>query len=175
MRFSNFGKRVVFAAFDGGEITSDAGVPLLRERARRIHLFERMAGCFTDHRDQERRTHALPALLAQWVCGWRSAMKISSTTTRMFRPGPEIASLTTNRRSRDPGSTGRQVNAEPAGTILGNRQPPLSPDGPQPQETLQPVRHPVSRRPPKTSLPGRMRLDARCPARPHHNRQISDG
>ena len=33
MRFSDFGKRVVFAAFDGGEITSDAGVLLLREQA----------------------------------------------------------------------------------------------------------------------------------------------
>ena len=54
MRFADYGKRVVFAAFDGGEITSDAGVLLLREQARRIHLFERMAGCFTDHRDRER-------------------------------------------------------------------------------------------------------------------------
>ena len=69
MPFSDYGKRVVFAAFDGGEITSDAGVLLLRERARRIRLFERMAGCFTDHRDRERRTHALPALLTQRVCG----------------------------------------------------------------------------------------------------------
>ena len=57
MRFADDGKRVVFAAFDGGEITSDAGVLLLRERARRIRLFERMAGCFTDHRDRERLTH----------------------------------------------------------------------------------------------------------------------
>ena len=57
MRFADYGKRVVFAAFDGGEITSDAGVLLLRERARRIRLFERMAGCFTDHRDRERLTH----------------------------------------------------------------------------------------------------------------------
>ena len=69
MRFADYGKRVVFAAFDGGEITSDAGVLLLRERARRIRLFERMAGCFTDHRDRERLTHTLPALLAQRVCG----------------------------------------------------------------------------------------------------------
>ena len=32
MRFADYGKRVVFAAFDGGEITSDAGVLLLRPR-----------------------------------------------------------------------------------------------------------------------------------------------
>ena len=36
MRFADYGKRVVFAAFDGGEITSEAGVLLLREQARRI-------------------------------------------------------------------------------------------------------------------------------------------
>ena len=39
MRFADYGKRVVFAAFDGGEITSDAGVLLLP-----VRLFERMAG-----------------------------------------------------------------------------------------------------------------------------------
>ena len=32
-RSKYFGKRVVFAAIDDGEITSDAGVLLLRERA----------------------------------------------------------------------------------------------------------------------------------------------
>ena len=69
MRFSDFGRRVVFAAFDGGEITTDAGVLLLRERARRIHLFERMAACFTDRRDPVRAVHTLPALLAQRVAG----------------------------------------------------------------------------------------------------------
>ena len=57
MRFSDFGKRVVFAAFDGGEITSDAGVLLLREQARRIRLFERMADCFGDRRDPTRTVH----------------------------------------------------------------------------------------------------------------------
>ena len=69
MRFSDFGKRVVFAAFDGGEITTDAGVLLLRERAHRIRLFERMAACFTDRRDPARAVHTLPALLAQRVAG----------------------------------------------------------------------------------------------------------
>ena len=63
MRFADYGKRVVFAAFDGGEITSDAGVLLLRERARRIRLFERMAGCFTDHRCQWRSKKGPP-----WRC-----------------------------------------------------------------------------------------------------------
>ena len=57
MRFADYGKRVVFAAFDGGEITSDAGVLLLREQARLIRLFERMADCFSDRRDPTRMVH----------------------------------------------------------------------------------------------------------------------
>lgn len=69
MRFTDFGSRTVFAAFDGGEITSDAGVLLLRERAEQISLFDRMAACFTDHRDPLRIKHQLPTLLAQRVCG----------------------------------------------------------------------------------------------------------
>ena len=32
MRFADYGKRVVFAAFDGGEIMASAGVLLLREQ-----------------------------------------------------------------------------------------------------------------------------------------------
>ncbi len=69
LRFGDYGKRVVFAAFDGGEITSDAGLLPLRERAQQVKFFERMAGCFFDNRDQSRVTHALPTLLAQRVCG----------------------------------------------------------------------------------------------------------
>ena len=69
MQFSDFGSRTVLAAFDGGEITSDAGVLLLRDRAKQINLFDRMTTCFTDHRDQKRVKHQLPTLLAQRVCG----------------------------------------------------------------------------------------------------------
>ncbi len=67
MEFSRFGRKSVLAAFDGGEITSDAGVLLLREAARRMNLFSRMAGCFTDERAPERIRHPLPELLAQRV------------------------------------------------------------------------------------------------------------
>lgn len=44
MLFSPFGPRQVTAAFDGGEITSDAGVLLLRECERGLDLGTRMAG-----------------------------------------------------------------------------------------------------------------------------------
>ena len=69
MRFADYGRKVVFAAFDGGEITSDAGLLLLREQARRSQLFSRMAACFTDRRDQTRVRHDLENLLAQRICG----------------------------------------------------------------------------------------------------------
>ena len=87
MRFSDFGKRVVFAAFDGGEITSDAGVLLLREQARRIRLFERMADCFSDRRDPTRTVHTLPALLAQRVAG---RCHVNHRVTSLWAPTPEI-------------------------------------------------------------------------------------
>ena len=102
MRFADYGKRVVFAAFDGGEITSDAGVLLLREQARRIHLFERLAGCFTDHRDRERLTHALPALLAQRVYGMALGYEdIIDHDTLRFDPALK---LLTSPRTGDPGT-----------------------------------------------------------------------
>ena len=102
MRFADYGKRVVFAAFDGGEITSDAGVLLLREQARRIRLFERMAGCFTDHRDRERLTHALPALLAQRVCGMALGYEdIIDHDTLRFDPALKLLALP---RTGDPGT-----------------------------------------------------------------------
>ena len=69
MEFSQFGSRTVLGAFDGGEITSDAGVLLLRECNRELHLSSRMAACFKDHRDAARVTHSLPALLRQRTMG----------------------------------------------------------------------------------------------------------
>ena len=102
MRFADYGNRVVFAAFDGGEITSDAGVLLLREQARRIHLFERMAGCFIDHRDRERLTHTLPALLAQRVCGMALGYEdIIDHDTLRFDPALKLLA---SPRTGDPGT-----------------------------------------------------------------------
>ena len=69
MAFSQFGSRAVLGAFDGGEITSDAGVLLLRECDRDLQLSARMTACFKDHRDAARVTHSLPALLRQRMMG----------------------------------------------------------------------------------------------------------
>ena len=48
--FEGFDGRRVVAAFDGGEITSDAGALILRQTDEAIGLFDRVAACFIDRR-----------------------------------------------------------------------------------------------------------------------------
>ena len=62
------GRRVV-ASFNGGAITSNAGALLLGRIGRSTRLFERVAACFTDHRDPRFTEHALPTLVAQRIVG----------------------------------------------------------------------------------------------------------
>jgi hypothetical protein len=56
------GKTVV-ARFDGGQLSSDAGVLVLRESARRLGLAERLAACIDDPRDQNQIVHTHAALI----------------------------------------------------------------------------------------------------------------
>jgi hypothetical protein len=67
LEFEGFDGRRVVAAFDGGAVTSDAGAVLLREADRAIGLIERVAACFTDHRDADQVIHALPTLIGQRI------------------------------------------------------------------------------------------------------------
>ena len=46
--FEGHGHRRVMAAFDGGPITSDAGLLLLRRVEQRLSRFDEVADCFTD-------------------------------------------------------------------------------------------------------------------------------
>jgi hypothetical protein len=47
----------VTAAFDGGRLTSDAGVLLLAQAERAMGIAGRLAGCIADRRDQSRVVH----------------------------------------------------------------------------------------------------------------------
>jgi hypothetical protein len=67
--FQALGTRDVFAAFDGGRISSDAGALLLREVNSKFGFLESFAKCFTDHRDAELIEHPLVDLLKQRVFG----------------------------------------------------------------------------------------------------------
>ena len=61
--------RKVTAAFDGGSITSNAGALLLRSVDRALGLFDRVAACFTDHRDPRLTEHSVRTLVAQRITG----------------------------------------------------------------------------------------------------------
>jgi hypothetical protein len=61
--------REVVAAFDGGEGTTEAGGLLLGATDRAIHLVDRFAACFVDHRAQAQVEHTVAAMVAQRVFG----------------------------------------------------------------------------------------------------------
>ena len=61
------GRRDFVARFDGGDITTDAGVLLLQAVEERRSILKRFAGCFTDHRDPNRVEHTVTQLVSQRV------------------------------------------------------------------------------------------------------------
>ena len=61
--------RQVVAAFDGGQVTSDAGALLLGAANRAIGLVGRLAGCFADGRRPELVEHGVGTMLMQRICG----------------------------------------------------------------------------------------------------------
>ena len=68
-------RKKVSAAFDGGLISSDGGLVLLREAERSLRLAETLASCIRDRRNQAQIVHALSARV------WRWAGVTSSTAT----------------------------------------------------------------------------------------------
>ncbi len=65
---AHFSRQVV-AQFDGGQLSTEGGAPLLRQVDRRLGLLRRVVGCFTDGRDPERIEHPLEEMLAQRIHG----------------------------------------------------------------------------------------------------------
>jgi hypothetical protein len=61
--------RQVVAAFDGGEVTSDAGALLLGATDRAIGLVQRFAACFDDGRVRGQVEHTIETMVAQRVFG----------------------------------------------------------------------------------------------------------
>jgi hypothetical protein len=60
---SPVGDKAVIARFDGGQLSSDAGVLALREIERRLGVAERVAGCLADPRLPERVRHGLAEIV----------------------------------------------------------------------------------------------------------------
>ena len=65
--FEGFDGHKVVAGFDGGVITSDAGVLLLRHTDRAIGLFDRVAACFVDRRAPDLTVHSVRTLIGQRI------------------------------------------------------------------------------------------------------------
>ena len=55
--------KAVRVAFDGGRLTSDAGVLLLADIERRLGIAERLARCIADPRSPERVHHTLAEMI----------------------------------------------------------------------------------------------------------------
>lgn len=69
IEFGRLGRRVIEANFDGGDISSDGGLLLLRQVDERIGLTRAVAAVLEDARDPERITHPLRDLVVQRVYG----------------------------------------------------------------------------------------------------------
>ena len=70
-------RKKVSAAFDGGPISSDGGLVLLREAERSSGVAETLAGCIRDRRNRAQVVHSLPAMLRfrmfAIACGYEDA------------------------------------------------------------------------------------------------------
>ena len=75
--FHQLSQRKVKARFDGGKITSDAGVLLLREVERGTGLIAGLAERFRDHRDARLIANT------RWRSCWGSASTNSVWSTRI--------------------------------------------------------------------------------------------
>src|SRR5580658_3219552 len=69
LRFPSFDRRKIEANFEGGDVSSDGGVMLLREADRRLGLTKALDGVLVDPRDPLLVTHRQVELLKQRIYG----------------------------------------------------------------------------------------------------------
>ena len=134
VEFQGLGSRRVEAAFDGGEVTSDAGGLLLREVEARRQIVARFAACFRDLRLAERVEHSVHDLVAQRVMALALCYEDVSDHDQLRRD-PLLAVLVgkqqpdgrDRRRARDKGSalagksTLNRLELTPADADVGSR------------------------------------------------------
>ena len=140
--FQGLSGRQVVARFDGGRITSDAGILLLREVAERTGLLRRFAHCFTDHRDPELIEHTVEELVAQRVlalaCGYEDLNDhdvLRDDALLAVAAGKRDASGASRKRARDQGhalagkSTLNRLEGTPAAATAAARYKKIVYDG----------------------------------------------
>lgn len=69
IEFESFGRRRVEVSFDGGDVSSDGGLPLLKKLDRRLGLIDAVSKVLADPRDPERIEHTLGTMLRQRIFG----------------------------------------------------------------------------------------------------------
>lgn len=67
--FGSVGRRRIEVGFDGGDVTSDAGLLLIRKADEQMGLLSRVAAVLPDPRDPDRIDHSVEELLRQRVYG----------------------------------------------------------------------------------------------------------
>jgi len=90
--FPAVGRKKVRAAFDGGRLTSDAGVMLLAQAERRLGLADRLAVLIADRREPLRTSHTLSSILRARIlaiaCGYEDGNDLD---TLRSDPGFKLA------------------------------------------------------------------------------------
>lgn len=69
IHFDGGNKKRIEVSFGGGDITSDAGVILLRQADNKLRLCERLSKILKDPRDQSRVNHSLLKMIKQRIYG----------------------------------------------------------------------------------------------------------
>ena len=59
----------VVVNFNGGQVTSDAGLSLIAEIDKKLQITSRLAGCFQDYRQSNRMLHPIESLIGQRIYG----------------------------------------------------------------------------------------------------------
>lgn len=77
MDFGRVGRRVIEANFDGGALSSDGGLLLLKQTDRRIGLSHAVATALNDPRDRSRITHE-----------WHHIIRCAISTSSLQTPWP---------------------------------------------------------------------------------------
>jgi hypothetical protein len=119
---AHFSRQVV-AQFDGGQLSTEGGAPLLRAADRRIGLLRRVARCFIDGRSPERIEHPLGEMLAQRIYGLALGYEDLNDHEEL-RHDPLLALVAGKREWEAPlagKSTLNRLELAPAGSSLTER------------------------------------------------------
>jgi hypothetical protein len=78
LAFSRSSRRKVEANFEGGAVSSEDGILLLREADRKTGFIEKVSGRLENARQSGKASHQVAALMRQRVLRWRQAGRISA-------------------------------------------------------------------------------------------------